>query len=141
MDFTAYQFDIIQKHLNKRIDGCVYIIEVDTKEFSSWADIVIRFPREFSNASRRPDVYLYRVESIKIKDGRTRERPYLCESGMFRWQFFFKDCDRLDFYMLCDSPKAAAEYIRYSLSNNWRFKGKTLDKLVDFFDLEVNVRW
>ena len=140
MDFTAYQFDVIQKHLNKRIDGGVYIIEVDAKDFSPWSDIVIRFPHELTGCARLPAAYLYRVKSIKIKDGRKRERPYLCESGMFRWHFY-KDCDNLKFYMLCDSPKAAAEYIRYTLSNNWRFKGKTLDKLVDFFDLEVNVRW
>ena len=47
----------------------------------------------------------------------------------------------LKYNMLCDSPKAAVEYVRYSLSNNWKLSVEDLDALVDFFDLEVNVRW
>lgn len=143
MDFSVYQFGILQKYLNKRIDGGVYVIEIDTKEYSlysDYSDIVIRFPHELTGASRMPDVYLYRVSSIKIKNRQTFGRSYFCKSEIFGWHFY-KDCDNLKFYMLCDSPKAAAEYVRYSLSNNWEFKGETLDVLVDFFDLEVNVRW
>lgn len=143
MDFTSYQIDILQRYLNKRIDGAVYVIEVDTKGFSfhsDYSDIAIRLPRELTGASRGLGVYLYRINSIKIKNRQQFGRSYFCKSGVFGWHFY-KNCDNLNYYTLCDSPKAAAEYVRYALSNNWKFKGKKLKALVDFFDLEVNVRW
>lgn len=140
MDFTAYQIGILQRYLNKQIGGDVYIVKLDTQNFSSYSDIVIKLPHELTGISHRPDVYLYRIDSIKIKNRKNYDRSYFCESKFFRW-YFSKDCDNLKSHMLCDSPKAAVEYVRYALSNNWKFKGKKLKALVDFFDLEVNVRW
>ena len=140
MDFTAYQLDVIQKHLNKRLDGDVYIVSVEVQGFPSRSDIIIEFPHEFTNAPYGPYMHLYRVDSIKIKNRKNYKWPYFCESKARRF-YFSKDCDNLKFNMLCDSPKAAVEYIRYSLSKYWGFRGEKLNRLVDFFDLEVNVRW
>lgn len=138
MDFMKYQLDVVQRHLNKRIDGGVYVVSVDVQRGPGYSDIVIRLPYRQLVASCGLYVHLYSIDSVKRwkKCG----DKYLCEGRNIRW-YFRGSHELLKYNILCDSPSAAVKYVRYSLSNNWKFNRKSLDELVDFFDLEVNVRW
>ena len=138
MDFMAYQISVIQRHLNKRINGGVYVVSVDVQRAPGYSDIVIRLPYRQLVASCGLYVHLYSIDSVKY--WKKCEDKYLCEGKNIRW-YFWGTRELLKYNMLCDSPAAAAEYVRYSLSNNWKLSGVDLDALVDFFDLEANVRW
>ena len=138
MDFMKYQLDVVQRHLNKRIDGGVYIVSIDSSGLPYNSDMVIRFPHRQRGSSCGICVHLYSVDSVKCeKKGGSQ---YLCEGRNIRW-YFRGSHELLKYNMLCDSPAAAVKYVRYSLSNNWKLSVEDLDALVDFFDLEANVRW
>lgn len=137
MDLTSHQTDTLGRLASGETEPAAYVAAVDGYRTDVVSGFSVEFPSGLTGAAVDVFVNMYRLGSVE----RRPSGMFVAESRDGTWYVPPGRPVEVASYMVCGSIEAARVYVRGWLSRIWNFKGENLDRMVDFFDLEANVRW